>query len=171
MVGRLVCATATNPNVAPGWNREPRDRFVLQVSTPLPATNGKARTHETVTRTGPETTMKPEENRPTNTERQPQTRRSVRLPAPEEPARHTVPRQRHVPDPARSTMKDSLLRVAERMVGGWAPTLRAAALRVVLFTLVLIAVGIAFGGGIALLGVALGVVMFLVGRHRAGAAG
>jgi len=68
-------------------------------------------------------------------------------------------------------MKDSLLRVAERMVGGWAPTLRAAALRVVLFTLVLIAVGIAFGGGIALLGAALGVVMFLVGRHRAGAAG
>ena len=65
-------------------------------------------------------------------------------------------------------MKDRLLRLAELVVGDWAPTLREAALRVVLFTLVLIAVGVAFGVGTALLGAALGFLMFLAGRSRAG---
>jgi hypothetical protein len=37
----------------------------------------------------------------------------------------------------------------------------------VLFTLVLIAVGVAFGVGTALLGAALGFLMFLAGRSRA----
>lgn len=115
--------------------------------------------------------MTPEENRPTNTEQQPQTRRSVRLPAPEQPARHAVPQRRRAPVPARATMKDRLLRVAELVVGDWAPTLRAAALRVALFTLVLIGLGIAFGLPAVLLGAAVGFVMFLVGRRRAGAAG
>jgi len=114
--------------------------------------------------------MTPEEIRPTNTEQQPQTRRSVRLPAPEEPARQTAP-QRRAPSPARVTMKDRLLRAAELVVGDWAPTLRAAALRVVLYTLVLIAVGIAFGVPFVLLGVAVGFVMFVVGRRRAGTTG
>jgi hypothetical protein len=73
--------------------------------------------------------------------------------------------------PAPGSMKDRLLRVAELVVGDWAPTLRAAALRVGFFILVLIAVGIAFGLPFALLGVAVGFVMFVVGRRRAGAAG
>lgn len=68
-------------------------------------------------------------------------------------------------------MKDRLLRTAEQVVGDWAPTLRAAALRVVLFLLALGAVGIAFGIRFVLLGVAVGFVMFVVGRRRAGAAG
>lgn len=126
--------------------------------------------HETVTRIRPETTMT-EENRPTNTEEQPQTRRSVRLPVPEAPVRHIVPRQRRAPTPARATTKDRILRVAELVVGDWAPTLREAALRAVLFTLVLIAVGIAFGLGIALLGAAAGLVVFLLGRRRTGSTG
>lgn len=112
--------------------------------------------------------MTPEENRHIHTEQQPQTRRTVRLPVPEEPAQPhaTAPRE---PAPARrATMKDRLLRVAELVVGDWAPTLREAALRVVLFTLVLIAVGVAFGVGVALLGAALGFLMFLAGRSRAG---
>jgi hypothetical protein len=82
-----------------------------------------------------------------------------------------IPAARREPAHARATTRDRLLRVAELVVGDWAPTLREAALRVVLFTLVLIALGIAFGVGIALLGVVLGFGMFLVGRRRQGAAG
>lgn len=115
--------------------------------------------------------MTPEQNRPINTEHQPQTRRTVRLPAPEEPAHDAAPPARRVPTPARDTARDRLLRVAELVVGDWAPTLREAALRAVLFALVLIAIGIAFGVGTALLGAFLGFLMFLVGRRRQGAAG
>jgi hypothetical protein len=115
--------------------------------------------------------MTPEENRPPNTEQQPQTRRSVRLPAPEEPPRPAVPRQGREQVPARATLKDRLLRAAELVVGDFAPTLRVAAQRVVLFILALIAVGIVFGIPFVLLGVAVGFVMFIVGRRHAGAAG
>jgi hypothetical protein len=105
--------------------------------------------------------MRPEENR--STEHQPQTRRIVRLPVPEEPAQPAIPPARQFATPG-TTVNDRLLRVAEHVVGDWAPTLREAALRVILFTLVLIAVGIAFGPGIALLGVVVGALTFLVGR-------
>ena len=104
-----------------------------------------------------------EENIPANAE-EPRTRRIVRLPVPEEPAQPTTPPTSHAATPARATAKDRLLRVAELVVGDWAPTLREAALRVILFTLVLIAVGIAFGGGVALLGALAGVLTFIVGR-------
>jgi hypothetical protein len=95
----------------------------------------------------------------------------VRLPVPEEPVQPVIPPVRREPTQARATTRDRFLRVAELAVGDWAPTLREAALRVVLFTLVLIAVGIAFSVGIALLGAIVGFVMFLVGRRREGAAG
>jgi len=103
-----------------------------------------------------------EENRPTNTE--PRTRRAVRLPVPEEPVQPTIPRARHASASARSSVKDQLLRVAERVVGDWAPTLREAALRVILFTVVLIVIGVAFGPEFALLGAVIGFLTFLVGR-------
>lgn len=125
-------------------------------------TTDESRKRGTVTRIRPESTMTPEENRP----QPPQTRRSVRLPAPDEPVRHTARQESGVPAPARGGMKDQVLRVAERVVGDWAPTLRAAALRVALFALVLIAVGIAFGVKFAVLGAVVGFVMFLVGRRR-----
>lgn len=111
--------------------------------------------------------MTPEENRPPNTEKN---RRAVRLPAPEEQKRPAAPQERLASTPPRTTNKDRLLRVAERVVADWAPTLREAALRILLFAVVLIVLGIAFGGGVALLGVIVGFVMFLVGRRRAGSA-
>jgi hypothetical protein len=115
--------------------------------------------------------MTPEENKHRNTEHQPQARRTVRLPVPEEPVQPATLPVLGEPTHARATTRDRVLRAAELVVGDWAPTLREAALRVVLFMLVLIAVGIAFSVGIALLGVVVGFVMFLVGRRRAGAAG
>jgi hypothetical protein len=107
-----------------------------------------------------------EENRPTNTEPQtrPQTRRAVRLPVPEEPVQPAIQPARHSSASVRSSVKDQLLRVAERVVGDWAPTLREAALRVILFTLVLIVIGVAFGSEFALLGAVIGFLTFLVGR-------
>jgi hypothetical protein len=105
-----------------------------------------------------------EENRPKNTENQPQTRRAVRLPAPEEPAHPTTSPARHAAMSARVSAKDRLLRVAERLVGDWAPTLRVAALRVVLFMLLLVAIGVAFGPELTALGAVIGFLTFLVGR-------
>jgi hypothetical protein len=131
----------------------------------VPETN-EARKHETVTRIRPECTMTPEENRPPNIE---QNRRAVRLPAPEE-QKPSAPQERLTSTPPRTTNKDKLLRVAERVVADWAPTLREAALRILLFAVVLIVLGIAFGGEVALLGVVVGFLMFLVGRRRAGSA-
>lgn len=107
--------------------------------------------------------MTPEEHRPPNAE---QNRRAVRLPAPEEQKRSAAPQERLASTPPRTTSKDRLLRVAERVVADWAPTLREAALRILLFAVVLIVLGIAFGGGVALLGVVVGFLMFLVGRRR-----
>ncbi|WP_133903371.1 hypothetical protein [Actinophytocola oryzae] len=90
---------------------------------------------------------------------------------PEEPAQPSIPPARRETTPPRTTLRDRVLRVAEQVVGDTAPTLRAAAVRVVLFTLVLIAVGIALGAGVALVGAAVGFLMFLAGRRRAGSAG
>lgn len=83
---------------------------------------------------------------------------------PQESEQPTTSPTRHAATPARASARDRLLRVAELVVGDWAPTLREAALRVVLFTLVLITIGVAFGVGIALLGALVGFLTFLVGR-------
>lgn len=113
--------------------------------------------------------MTPEENRPINTEHQPKPRRTVRLTPPV--AQPEQPRARRVPAPVRATTKDRLLRVAELVVGDWAPTLREAALRGLLFTVVLVVLGVAFGPGTAVFGALAGFLMFLVGRRRADAGG
>lgn len=76
-----------------------------------------------------------------------------------------------MPAPVRATTKDRLLRVAELVVGDWAPTLREAALRGLLFTVVLVVLGVAFGPGTAVFGALAGFLMFLVGRRRADAGG
>jgi hypothetical protein len=117
--------------------------------------------------------MRPEENRQIETQRQPKTRRTVRLTTPDDsqPDPATVSQTRRVPAMPRLSLKDRLLRVAELAVGDWAPTLREALLRVLVFAVVLVAVGIAFGPAIAVLGAVVGFLMFLVSRSRAGAAG
>ncbi|MFL6126044.1 hypothetical protein [Actinophytocola sp.] len=76
----------------------------------------------------------------------------------------TGPPARQDATPPRASARDRLLRLAELVVGDWAPTLREAGLRVVLFTFVLIAVGVAFGPGVGLLGAVVGFLTFLVGR-------
>lgn len=124
--------------------------------------------HETVTRIRPETAMTPEEERSADLARP--ARRTVRLaadvepepltemPAPARPASHTL----------RPAHRDRVLRVAERVVGDWAPTLREALVRVLVFAVVLAVLGVAFGAGVAAAGAAVGIVMFLIGRRRAG---
>lgn len=121
--------------------------------------------HETVTRIRPESTMTPEEGRSADLERP--VRRTVRLEADiePEPSASSVPRRpvRHALRPA---SRDRVLRVAERVVGDWAPTLREALVRVLVFAVVLVVLGIALGAEVAVAGAAVGFVMFLVGRRR-----
>jgi hypothetical protein len=127
-----------------------------------------------VTRIRPETTMTADEKRPVDTDRQPRARRTVRFTAPEETRPEpeaTAPRDEHVPVPPRRVLNDGLLRVAERVVGDWAPTLREAMLSGLLFVVVLVVLGIALGVWISALGAVVGLAMFLVGRRRAGSGG
>lgn len=112
--------------------------------------------------------MTPEEGRSADLEQTP-VRRTVRLaaePAPE-PSVSPAPRrpETHALQPA---MRDRFLRVAERAVGDWAPTLREALVRVLVFAVVLVALGVVLGVEVAAAGAAVGIVMFLIGRRRAG---
>ncbi|MBB4904511.1 hypothetical protein [Actinophytocola algeriensis] len=123
-----------------------------------------------MTRIRLETAMTPEEERSADLERP--ARRTVRLaadaapeavsgselPAPRRPATHAL----------RPALRDRVLRVAERVVGDWAPTLREALVRVLVFAVVLAVLGVAFGVEVAAAGAAVGFVMFLIGRRRAG---
>lgn len=115
--------------------------------------------------------MTPEESRPVDTDQKPRTRRSVHLATQDEslPEAIAAPGPRpatHSPRPA--VLRDRVLRLAELVVGDWAPTLREALVRVLVFAAVLAALGIAFGAEVAAVGAVVGVVMFLVGRRRAG---
>jgi len=111
--------------------------------------------------------MTPEDGRSADLERP--VRRTVRLAADIEPEPSTTPAPRR---PTKHTLRpatrDRVLRVAERVVGDWAPTLREALLRVLVFAVVLAALGIALGAEVAAAGAAVGFVMFLIGRRRAG---
>jgi hypothetical protein len=116
--------------------------------------------------------MTPEESGPVDTDQKPRNRRSVRLAtqADSRPEPITAPPSRPVtyyssrPD----VLRDRVLRLAELVVGDWAPTLREALVRVLVFAVVLVALGVAFGAEVAAAGAAVGVLMFLVGRRRAG---
>lgn len=112
--------------------------------------------------------MTPEEDRHIPTEKQPKTRRTVRLPTPSEAQPEPASQDVSVPSPPRPAFKDRLLRVAELVVGDWAPTLREAFLRVLLFAVVVVALGVALGAWVTVLGAFVGFVMFLFGRRRAG---
>ncbi|HEX6351657.1 hypothetical protein [Actinophytocola sp.] len=111
----------------------------------------------------PETAMTPDKSRPTDPERQPKSRRTVRFTVSEEPERPDDRQVRSAPVP-QAAMRDRLLRMAELVVGDLAPTLRVALLRVLLFVVVLVVLGIALGVMVALLGAALGFAMFLAAR-------
>jgi membrane glycosyltransferase len=115
--------------------------------------------------------MTPEEDRHNHTEKQPKTRRTVRLTTQGEvqPEPTTASQDRRVPTPRRAACTDRLLRVAELVVGDWAPTLHEAFLRMVLFAVVVVALGVALGAWVTVAGAFVGFVMFLVGRRRAGA--
>lgn len=121
--------------------------------------------HETVTRIRPETAMTPEEGRSPDLERP--VRRTVWLAADVEPEPTTSPApSRPAKHALRPVTRDRFLRLAERVVGDWAPTLREALVRVLVFAVVLVALGVALGAEVAAAGAAVGVVMFLVGRRR-----
>jgi ABC-type sugar transport system permease subunit len=107
--------------------------------------------------------MTSEENR---TARGPKhSRRVVQFAEADEQAEQ-VPAPRAASDQPVRMPRDRWLRAAELAVGDWAPTLREALLRTVLFTIVLVALGMVVGAGIALLGAVIGVLMFLVGRRK-----
>lgn len=141
------------------------NRFVPPGVTPVE--EDEKEKHETVTRIRPETVMTPEEERSADLERP--ARRTVRLAADVEPEPSMVPAPRR---PAKHTLRpvarDRVLRVAERVVGDWAPTLREALVRVLVFAIVLAALGITLGAEVAAAGATVGFVMFLIGRRRAG---
>ena len=117
--------------------------------------------------------MTPEEDRHIHTEKQPKARRTVRFTVPGEtqPESATAPREDDVPTPPRAVFSDRLLRGAELVVGDWAPTLREAFLRVLVFAIVVVVLGVALGAWVTVLGAFVGLVMFLVGRRRAEAGG
>lgn len=121
--------------------------------------------HETVTRIRPESTMTPEEGRSADLARP--VRRTVRLAAGNDPEPSAIPAQRRpVHHALRPAARDRFLRVVERLVGDWAPTLREALVRVLVFAVILAVLAIALGVEVAAMGAAVGVVMFLVGRRR-----
>lgn len=109
--------------------------------------------------------MTPDEHRPigpTSTA----TRRVVRLAGVPAPGVEPPPAPVATPEPVAAPPRDRWLRVAERVVGDWAPTLREALVRVLGFVVVLVALAVTIGVGIAVLGAAVGLATFLVGRRR-----
>lgn len=54
------------------------------------------------------------------------------------------------------------------MVGDWAPTLREALVRVLVFAVMLMALGLLLGTGVAAAGAVVGFLMFLIDRRRSG---
>jgi hypothetical protein len=87
-----------------------------------------------------------------------------------EPA--TVPRPRPASHAVRRPpLRDRFLRHVEQLVGDWAPTLREAFVRVLVFAVFLVVLGITLGPAVAAAGAVVGFLMFLVGRFRNGRAG
>jgi hypothetical protein len=112
-----------------------------------------------------------EEDRPAGAEAKPAVRRKVQLvePAEAKPERASVPAPRAEVHIARKA--DRVLRVAELVVGDWAPTLREALVRVLVYGILVACLGIVLGAEVAVLAATVGFVMFLVGRRRAGSTG
>ena len=66
------------------------------------------------------------------------------------------------------TSRDAWLVLAERVVGDWAATLRAALLLVLAVAAAIMVIGLVFGIGPALATAILALLVFLGGRHRGG---
>jgi hypothetical protein len=116
--------------------------------------------------------MTPEEERSADPERP--ARRTVRLAADVEADTDVEAVASEPPAPRRAAShalrpvpRDRVLRVAERVVGDWAPTLRDALVRVLVFAVLLVALGVALGVEVAAAGAVVGFVMFLIRRRRA----
>lgn len=79
-------------------------------------------------------------------------------------------RPKHRSDRGRSlpTSRDDWLVLAERVVGDWAATLRAALLLVLVVAGAIMGIGLAFGLAAALASVGIALLVFLVGRRRDG---
>lgn len=60
--------------------------------------------------------------------------------------------------------RDRWLRLAEQVIGGWAPTLRVALLMMVAFVGLVVLVGVAFGFSGVILGAAVSGALYFVGR-------
>ncbi len=91
-------------------------------------------------------------------------RRTVHLNFAPPPDPAAAPSARDARTPA-AAARDRWLRTAERLVGGWAPTLRAALLMLVTFVGVVVLVGVTLGFGGALTGALVsGVTLYAVGR-------
>lgn len=128
----------------------------------------------------PETATRPEEHSPVETARSQETagteRRIVQLEVLADPGPERLGKPTGKPKPPSSVSGtparrvpvtgDDWLRLAELVVGDWTSTLREALVRVVWFTCVLIALGVAFGVEVALVGATAGVMSFLVNRRR-----
>lgn len=101
----------------------------------------------------------------------PAARRKVQLvePAELQPEPSATPVHHVVEHKARHT--DRVLRVAERVVGDWAPTLREALVRVLVYAVLVVCLGVVLGPEVAVLAATVGFVMFLVGRSRTGSIG
>lgn len=112
-----------------------------------------------------------EEGRAPGAHVKPTTRRKVQLVEPVEPQ----PTPAVLPAPRavarRTRPSDRLLRVAERVVGDWAPTLREAMIRVLVYAILVTCLGVMLGAEVAVLAATVGFVMFLVGRRRTGSSG
>jgi hypothetical protein len=112
--------------------------------------------------------MTPEDGRSADTQRT-QARRTVKLATDVVPEPSATPASRRPATHAlRPALRDRVLRVAERAVGDWAPTLREALVRVVVFAVVLMVLGVVLGAEVAVAGAAVGLLMFLIGRRRSG---
>lgn len=81
--------------------------------------------------------------------------------APEGGGAHRAARSRGLP-----TSRDDLLIIAERIVGDWAATLRAALLLLLAVVAAIAVIGIVFGAGPALVVGFLALLVFLAGRRR-----
>ena len=130
-----------------------------------------------MTTLGAGTAATPEEKRPAGTQLK-KNRRTVQLaelsevvvPPDPPPPVVIIPESRHTGRSPLPTSRDDWLRLAERAVGDWAATLRAALLLLLAFAGLILSIGIAFGLESAAAASAVGLLVFLAGRRRGGSA-
>ncbi len=172
--GHLNTDTDTDePDAAPCWHREPR--MFREPWRPSELIERQ----RTVTSLEPGAAPKPEKNAPidTRTKSQATGRRTVRLAAladvdaggtgrPPAETRAYAPRHARAHAHALPTSRDDWLVLAERVVGDWAATLRAALLLGLAVAAVIMVIGLVLGAGAALATAFLALLVFVAGRRR-----